>query len=158
NFAVGVVTGILQESQFGMNWSTYSRFVGDVFGPSLAIAGLLAFFLESTFLGIWVFGWNKSSKRLHLMSIWLVALGSVFSAFWILSANAFMHTPVGFDMAGGRAQMNDFGAIFTDPHFRAQFPPVLLTSFVTGALLIAAISAWNPLRKHNAEMFKRAFG
>src|SRR5699024_8188232 len=89
NFAVGVVTGILQDFQFGMNWSTYSRFVGVVFGPSLAIEGLLAFFMESTFIGIWVFGRNKLSKRLHLMSIWLVALGSVFSAFWILTANSF---------------------------------------------------------------------
>lgn len=157
NFAVGVVTGILQEFQFGMNWSTYSRFVGDVFGPSLAIEGLLAFFLESTFLGIWVFGWNKLSKRLHLMTIWLVALGSVFSAFWILTANSFMQNPVGFEMVDGRAQMNDFGAILTNPHFWAQFPHVLLTSFVTGSFLIAGISAWKLLRKHNVEMFKRAF-
>src|SRR5699024_12233156 len=84
NFAVGVVTGILQEFQFGMNWSTYSRFVGDVFGPSLAIEGLLAFFLESTFLGIWVFAWNRLSKRVHLLSFWLVAFGTILSAFWIL--------------------------------------------------------------------------
>src|SRR5690625_4678218 len=90
NFAVGVVTGILQEFQFGMNWSTYSRFVGDVFGPSLAIEGLLAFFLESTFLGIWVFGWNRLSKGVHLLSIWLVAFGMILCAFWILSANSFM--------------------------------------------------------------------
>lgn len=157
NFAVGVVTGILQEFQFGMNWSTYSRFVGDVFGPSLAIEGLLAFFLESTFLGIWVFGWNKLSKRLHLVSIWLVALGSIFSAFWILTANSFMQNPVGFEMVDGRAQMNDFGAILTNPHFWAQFPHVLLTSFATGAFLIAGISAWKLLRKQNVEMFKRAF-
>src|SRR5699024_8808649 len=84
-------------------------------------------------LGIWVFGWNKLSKRLHLMSIWLVALGSVFSAFWILTANSFMQNPVGFEMVDGRAQMNDFGAILTNPHFWAQFPHVLLTSFVTGS-------------------------
>src|SRR5699024_7668781 len=87
NFAVGVVTGILLEFQFGMNWSTYSRFVGDVFGPSLAIEGLLAFFMESTFIGIWIFGWNRLSKRAHLISIWLVSLGTILSAFWILSAN-----------------------------------------------------------------------
>src|SRR5690625_2159584 len=85
NFAVGVVTGILQEFQFGMNWSTYSRFVVDVFGPSLAIEGLLAFFMESTFIGIWVFGWNRLSKKVHLASVWLVSLGTILSALWILS-------------------------------------------------------------------------
>src|SRR5699024_8957785 len=98
NFAVGVVTGIFQEFQFGMNWSDYSRYVGDVFGPSLAIEGLLAFFLESTFLGIWVFGWERLGKKTHLASIWLVAIGSVLSAFWILTANSFMHNPVGFEL------------------------------------------------------------
>src|SRR5699024_5471309 len=86
NFAVGVVTGILQEFQFGMNWSTYSRFVGDVFGPSLAIEGLLAFFMESTFIGIWVFGWNRLPKKVHLLSIWLVSIGPILSSFWHLSA------------------------------------------------------------------------
>ena len=91
NFAVGVVTGILQEFQFGMNWSTYSRFVGDVFGPSLAIEGLLAFFIESTFLGLWVFGEDKLPKRVHLLCIWLVSIGTMLSAFWILTASAFMH-------------------------------------------------------------------
>src|SRR5699024_1200969 len=150
-FADGGVTGILQELKFGMNWSTYSRFVGEVFGPSLAIEVLLAFFLEATLLGMWVFGWNRLSTRLQLMSIWLVALGFVFSAFWILSANSFMQNPVGFEMVDGRAQMNDFGAILTNPHFWAQFPHVLLTSFVTGSFLIAGISAWKLLRKHNVE-------
>src|SRR5699024_12863509 len=114
----------------------------DVFWPSLSIGGLLAFFFVSTFLCIWVFGWIRLSKRLHLMSILLVALGSVFSAFWILTANSFMQYPVGFEMVAGRAQMNDFGAILTNPHFWAQFPHVLLTSFVTGSFLIAGISAW----------------
>src|SRR5690625_1540292 len=107
NFAVGVVTGIFQEFQFGMNWSTYSRFVGDVFGPSLAIEGLLAFFMESTFIGIWVFGSSRLSKRVHLLSIWLVSLGTILSALWILSANAFMQTPVGYEFADGRAQMTN---------------------------------------------------
>lgn len=157
NFAVGVVTGILQEFQFGMNWSTYSRFVGDVFGPSLAIEGLAAFFLESTFIGIWVFGWNRLGKKLHLASVWLVAFGTTLSAFWILSANSFMQNPVGFEFADGRAQMNDFLAILTNPHLWAQFPHVLLTSFATGAFVIAGISAWKVFRKHDVEMFKRAF-
>src|SRR5690625_4151793 len=157
NFAVGVVTGILQEFQFGMNWSTYSRFVGDVFGPSLAIEGLLAFFMESTFIGIWVFGWNRLSKRLHLASVWLVSLGTILSAFWILSANSFMQNPVGYEFSDGRAQMNSFGDILTNSHLWAQFTHVLLTSFSTGAFVVAGISAWKILRKHDLEMFKKSF-
>src|SRR5699024_8494914 len=116
NFAVGVVTGILQEFQFGMNWSTYSRFVGDVFGPSLAIEGLAAFFLESTFIGIWVFGWDRLSKRVHLLSIWLVSLGTILSAFWILTANSFMQNPVRFEIVDDRAQMTSFSEILLNPH------------------------------------------
>ncbi|WLV24893.1 cytochrome ubiquinol oxidase subunit I [Aciduricibacillus chroicocephali] len=157
NFAVGIVTGIFQEFQFGMNWSAYSRFVGDVFGPSLAIEGLLAFFMESTFIGIWVFGWNRLPKKIHLASIWLVSLGTIFSAFWILSANSFMQNPVGYEIADGRAQMNNFLAILTNPHLWAQFPHVLLTSLTTGAFLIAGISAWKIARKHDLEMFKKSF-
>lgn len=157
NFAVGVVTGIFQEFQFGMNWSTYSRFVGDVFGPSLAIEGLLAFFLESTFIGIWIFGWNRLSKRLHLMSIWLVSLGTIMSAFWILSANSFMQNPVGYEFVDGRAQMNSFSAILTNPHLWSQFPHVLLTSITTGAFVVAGISAWKVARKQNLDMFIRSF-
>lgn len=158
NFAVGVVTGILQEFQFGMNWSTYSRFVGDVFGPSLAIEGLLAFFLESTFIGVWVFGWDRLSRGLHLISIWLVSIGTILSAFWILSANSFMQNPVGYEMAAdGRAQMTSIGEILTNPHLWQQFPHVLLTAFVTGAFLVAGISAWKLVRKQNVEMFKKSF-
>lgn len=157
NFAVGVVTGILQEFQFGMNWSAYSRFVGDVFGPSLAIEGLLAFFMESTFIGLWVFGWNRLSKKVHLASVWLVSIGTILSAFWILSANSFMQNPVGFEFADGRAQMNDFLAILTNPHLWAQFPHVVLTSFATGAFLVAGISAWKIARKHDVEMFVKSF-
>ncbi|MEW5721106.1 MAG: cytochrome ubiquinol oxidase subunit I, partial [Chloroflexota bacterium] len=96
NFAMGVVTGIVQEFQFGMNWSEYSRFVGDIFGAPLAVEALLAFFLESTFLGLWFFGWDKLSKRAHLATIWLVAFGSNLSALWILLANSFMQNPVGY--------------------------------------------------------------
>lgn len=157
NFAVGVVTGILQEFQFGMNWSTYSRFVGDVFGPSLAIEGLLAFFLESTFLGIWVFGWNRLSKRVHLLSIWLVAIGTILSALWILSANSFMQNPVGFEFVDGRAQMNSFSELLLNPHLWSQFPHVLLTSIVTGSFLVAGISAWKMLKRQNLDMFVRSF-
>src|SRR5699024_3172513 len=141
NFAVGVVTGIFQEFQFGMNLSTYSRFVGDVFGPSLAIEGLLAFFMESTFIGIWVFGWNRLPKKVHLLSIWLVSIGTILSSFWILSANAFMQHPVGYEIADGRAQMTSIGEILTNGHLWVQFPHVLFAAFATGAFLIAGVSA-----------------
>ena len=117
NFAMGVATGIVQEFQFGMNWSEYSRFVGDIFGAPLAIEALLAFFMESTFLGVWIFGWDKLPKRVHLAAIWLVAIGSNLSALWILIANSFMHEPMGYaiNQATGRAEMTDFGAIITNP-------------------------------------------
>lgn len=157
NFAVGVVTGILQEFQFGMNWSTYSRFVGDVFGPSLAIEGLAAFFLESTFIGIWIFGWDRLSKRVHLLSIWLVSIGTILSAFWILSANSFMQNPVGYEMVDGRAQMNNFLDILSNPHLWSQFPHVLFTAFATGAFLVAGISAWKLIRKQDVPLFKNSF-
>ena len=157
NFAVGVVTGILQEFQFGMNWSTYSRFVGDVFGPSLAIEGLLAFFMESTFIGIWVFGWDRLPKRVHLLSIWLVALGTILSAFWILTANSFMHHPVGFEYFEGRAQMNDFFALIKNPQLWVQFPHVLTSAFATGAFFVAGVSAWKILKKQQIDMFKKSF-
>ncbi len=156
-FLINFVTGILQEFQFGMNWSTYSRFVGDVFGPSLAIEGLLAFFLESTFIGIWIFGWNRLPKKVHLLSIWLVSIGTILSAFWILSANSFMQNPVGFEIVDGRAQMNDFVAILTNPHLWSQFPHVIITSLLTGSFLVAGISAWKLYKKQNVEMFKRSF-
>jgi cytochrome d ubiquinol oxidase subunit I len=112
NFAMGVVTGIVMEFQFGMNWADYSRFVGDVFGVPLAIEALLAFFLESTFLGIWIFGWDKLPKGVHAATIWLVAIGSNLSALWILIANSFMQEPVGYTLRNGRAEMTDFGALF----------------------------------------------
>ncbi|MBU5466825.1 cytochrome ubiquinol oxidase subunit I [Virgibacillus sp. MSJ-26] len=157
NFAVGVVTGILQEFQFGMNWSTYSRFVGDVFGPSLAIEGLLAFFMESTFIGIWIFGWDRLSKRVHLISIWLVSIGTILSAFWILSANAFMQHPVGYELADGRAQMTSIKEILTNGHLWVQFPHTLFAAFATGAFLIAGVSAWKIAKKHDVTMFKKSF-
>ncbi|MEM5774644.1 MAG: cytochrome ubiquinol oxidase subunit I, partial [Anaerolineaceae bacterium] len=112
NFAMGVVTGIVQEFQFGMNWSEYSRFVGDIFGVPLAIEALLAFFLESTFLGFWIFSWDRVSKKLHLAAIWLVALGSIVSALWILIANSFMQQPVGYAIENGRAVMKSFLSLF----------------------------------------------
>ncbi len=124
NFAVGVVTGIVLEFQFGMNWSEYSRYVGDIFGAPLAIEALLAFFLESTFLGVWIFGWDVLPKRVHAGAIWAVAIGSNLSALWILVANSFMQEPVGYVLREGRAEMTDFFALLGNPHLWVQFPHV----------------------------------
>jgi cytochrome d ubiquinol oxidase subunit I len=155
NFAMGVVTGIVQEFQFGMNWSEYSRFVGDIFGAPLAIEALLAFFMESTFLGIWIFGWDKLNKYVHLACIWLVVIGSNLSALWILIANSFMQEPVGFTIRNGRAEMTDFGALLTNPHVWVQFPHVLTAGMVTGAFFVLGISAYHLLKKkHDTEMFR----
>ncbi len=150
NFAMGVVTGIVQEFQFGMNWSEYSRFVGDIFGAPLAIEALAAFFLESTFLGIWIFGWDKLPKRLHLASIWIVALSSNLSAFWILVANSFMQNPVGYKIAAsGRAEMTDFVAVITNPNVLLQWPHVFLGGLTTAAFFVLGISAYHLLRNRS---------
>lgn len=142
NFAIGVATGIVQEFQFGMNWSEYSRFVGDIFGAPLAMEALLAFFLESTFLGAWIFGWDKMSPKVHAFCMWMVAIGATISAFWILVASSFMHHPVGFVMNNGRAEMNDFLALITNPHMFHQFPHVILASLTTASFVVIGISAW----------------
>ena len=157
NFAVGVVTGIIQEFQFGMNWSEYSRFVGDVFGAPLAIEALLAFFMESTFIGLWIFGWDRLSKKLHLMCIWLVSLGTLMSALWILAANSFMQEPVGFVIRNGRAEMNDFFALLTNPQLFVEFPHVIFGALATGAFFIGGVSAYKILRKQEVEFFKKSF-
>ncbi|HET9138214.1 cytochrome ubiquinol oxidase subunit I [Actinophytocola sp.] len=156
NFAMGVVTGIVQEFQFGMNWSDYSAFVGDIFGAPLAIEGLLAFFLESTFLGLWIFGWDRLSKRLHLATIWVAAIGTVLSAYFILAANSWMQHPVGyrFNPESGRAELNDFGAVLTNSTALGAFAHTITAAFVTAGIFIVAISAWQ-LRKGNAvEVFR----
>ncbi|MCU0509996.1 MAG: cytochrome ubiquinol oxidase subunit I [Anaerolineae bacterium] len=155
NFAMGVVTGIVQEFQFGMNWSEYSRFVGDVFGAPLAIEALLAFFLESTFIGIWLFGWNRLSPKVHLASIWLVAIASNISAFWILAANSWMQEPVGYVVRNGRAEMTDFGALLTNPHLWVQFPHVFFAGLSTGAFFMLGIVAFRLLRKDRDQVFFR---
>ena len=157
NFAVGIVTGILQEFQFGMNWSEFSRFVGDVFGAPLAIEALLAFFLESTFIGLWIFGWNRLPKKVHLACIWLVSIGTMLSALWILAANSFMQRPVGFVINNGRAEMNDLGALLTNGQLLWEFPHTISASIATGAFLVAGISAWKLLRKQNVEFFRSSF-
>jgi cytochrome d ubiquinol oxidase subunit I len=141
-----------------MNWSEYSRTVGDIFGAPLAFEALLAFFLESTFLGIWLFGWDKLSKRLHAAAIWLVAIGSNISALWILIANSFMQQPVGYEAgANGRLVMNDFFALILNPNIWYQFPHTLLSGFTTASFFVLGISAYHLLRKNDTEVFKRSF-
>jgi cytochrome d ubiquinol oxidase subunit I len=157
NFAMGVVTGIVQEFQFGMNWSEYSRFVGDIFGAPLAIEALLAFFLESTFLGVWIFGWEKLSKGLHAAAIWLVAIGSNISALWILIANSFMQQPVGYVMNNGRAEMADFFALILNPNVWVQFPHTVSAGFTTAAFFVMGISAYHLLLKNRIDIFRRSF-
>jgi len=157
NFALGVVTGIVQEFQFGMNWSEYSRFVGDIFGAPLAIEALLAFFLESTFLGVWIFGWDKLSKGLHAAAIWLVAIGSNISALWILIANSFMQQPVGYVLQNGRAEMTDFFALILNPNIWVQFPHTVLAGFTTAAFFVMGISAYHLLKKKDIELFRHSF-
>ena len=160
NFAMGVVTGIVMEFQFGMNWSEYSRFVGDIFGAPLAIEALLAFFLESTFLGLWIFGWDKLPKKAHLASIWVVAVGSNLSALWILIANSFMQQPAGYVLANGRAEMNDFAALVFNPHVFVQFPHVITGAMATAGFFVLGISAWHLRRSTDAvnrDAFARSF-
>jgi cytochrome d ubiquinol oxidase subunit I len=157
NFAMGVVTGIVQEFQFGMNWSEYSRYVGDIFGAPLAIEALLAFFLESTFLGIWIFGWDRISKSLHLTAIWLVAIGSNLSALWILIANAFMQHPVGYVLQNGRAEMVNFGALVANPKAWLFFWHTISSGLATAAFFVIGISAWYLTRKKDVEVFKHSF-
>src|SRR5512136_2487223 len=158
NFAMGVVTGIVMEFQFGMNWSEYSRFVGDIFGAPLAIEALLAFFLESTFLGIWIFGWDKLSKPLHAATIWLVAIGSNLSALWILIANSFMQQPVGFVLRNNRAEMVDFFALLTNSNVWVQFPHVVFAGVATAGFFVLGISAYHLLKKGgDLDFFRRSF-
>ena len=154
NFAIGVATGLFQEFQFGMNWSEYSRFVGDIFGVPLAIEALLAFFMESTFLGIWIFGWEKVSKNIHLFSIWMVVIGSNLSAFWILIANAFMQHPVGYHLVNGRAEMTDFLAVATNSYVWTQYSHVFFGGMATAALFIITISIYQLNKNKNQDVFK----
>jgi cytochrome d ubiquinol oxidase subunit I len=156
NVAIGVVTGIVQEFQFGMNWGAYSRLVGNIFGAPLAMEGLAAFFLESTFLGLWLFGWDKLPKRLHLATIWAVSLGSALSAAFILAANSWMQHPVGYVMVNGKPQLNDIWALFTNPVFVWGYTKVLFVSLVTGAAIMLAVSAWQLRHGGAREVFTRS--
>jgi cytochrome d ubiquinol oxidase subunit I len=148
NFALGLVTGIVQEFQFGMNWSDYSRFVGDIFGAPLAIEALLAFFLESTFLGLWIFGWDKLPPKLHAACMWLVAVGTLLSAYFILAANSWMQHPVGyrFNPVTGRAELTDFLAVLTNKVQLVTFPHTMTSAYMVGGAFVMAVGLWH-LRK-----------
>ncbi|MFC4590369.1 cytochrome ubiquinol oxidase subunit I [Sphaerisporangium corydalis] len=150
NFAMGVVTGLVQEFQFGMNWSEYSTFVGDVFGAPLALEALLAFFLESTFLGLWIFGWDRLPKRIHLACIWAAVLGSNLSAYFILAANAWMKHPVGYEVVGGRARMTDIWAVLTNSTALAQVPHVIASAFIVAGGFVIAVSGYRILRERRS--------
>lgn len=157
NIAIGVVTGIVQEFEFGMNWSDYSRFVGDVFGAPLAMEGLVAFFLESTFLGLWLFGWGVLPKRVHLATIWAVAIGATLSAAFIMAANSWMQHPVGYEInpETGRPQLTDVWALFTNPVFVWGYAHVILAALIAGSLVMLSVSAWHLRRKSSPELFLR---
>ena len=152
NFAMGVVTGIVQEFQFGMAWSSYSRFVGDVFGAPLAMEALVAFFLESTFIGLWIFGWDRLPKKVHLATIWLAALGTTASAYFIIAANSWMQHPVGvrFNPTSGRAEMIDIWKVLTNSTTLAAYPHVIAGALMTAATFVGGISAWSLIARRHA--------
>jgi cytochrome d ubiquinol oxidase subunit I len=157
NFAVGVVTGLTMEFQFGMNWAEYSKYVGDIFGVPLAIEAMVAFFLESTFIGLWIFGWNRVSKKVHALAIWIVALASNLSALWILLANGWMQHPVGFVLRNNRAELVDFMAVITSPYGWLKFAHTVLGGYVVGAFFVMGIAAWHLLRKNQPLFYEKSF-
>ena len=158
NFAIGVVTGIVQEFQFGMNWSAYSRFVGDIFGAPLAMEGLLAFFLESTFLGMWIFGWDRLPKKMHLASIWLAATGTLLSAYFILAANSFMQHPTGYilNATRGRAELTNIVTVLTQKTALSAFFHVVPSAFLASGALFAGVGAWLMLKNKDIEVARPA--
>jgi cytochrome bd ubiquinol oxidase subunit I len=157
NFALGVVTGITLEFQFGTNWSRYSRYVGDIFGSLLAIEATLAFFLESTFIAVWIFGWNKLSPKVHALAIWIVAIASNVSAYWILVANAWMQKPVGYVIRNNRAELTDFMAVITSDFARVTFVHTVAGAFLLAGFFVMGISSYHLLRKNETEFFSRSF-
>ncbi len=157
NFTLGVVTGITLEFQFGTNWSRYSEFVGDIFGSLLAIEATVAFFLESTFIAVWHFGWDKVSKKVHAVAIWLVAIASNLSAIWIILANGFMQNPVGYHINNGRAELTDFYAVLTNPYAWGIFFHNMVAAFMLAGFFVLGISAWHIIRKSNVDFFMRSY-
>jgi len=157
NFALGIVTGITLEFQFGTNWSRYSAYVGDVFGSLLAIEATAAFFLESTLIGVWIFGWKKLSPKAHAAVMWLVACASTLSAIWILTANAWMQHPVGYTLRNGRAELTDFLAVVTQPFAVLEFIHTASAAYILSAFFVMGISAYHLLKKQHLEVFTRSF-
>jgi cytochrome d ubiquinol oxidase subunit I len=156
NFAIGVATGLVQEFQFGMNWSAYSNFVGGVFGAPLAIEGLAAFAIEATFLGVWIFGWNHMSARLHLATIWIAALATWVSAYMILVANSWMQHPVGYKIVNGKAQLTSVGSLLSNHFAVIAWMHVILAGLIFGSLVMLGVCCWHFLRGRNVELFRRA--
>ncbi len=158
NFALGVVTGITLEFQLGMNWAEYSRYVGDVFGAPLAIEAMTAFFLESTFIGVWIFGWGRISKKAHAGAMWIVAFATNLSGLWILLANGWMQHPVGYTLRNGRAEMTDFGALLLNPYGWIEFFHTIFSGWVVAGFFVMGVSAWHLLRGNQEGLFKKSFG
>ena len=156
NFAIGVATGLVQEFQFGMSWAAYSNFVGGVFGAPLAIEGLAAFMLEATFLGLWIFGWNQLSPRLHLATIWIAALGTWLSAYFILVANSWMQHPVGYEVVDGKAQLTSVGELLSNHFAVTAWLHTILAGLIFGSMVVLGVSCWHFLRGRNVELFRRA--
>ncbi|BAD39627.1 cytochrome ubiquinol oxidase subunit I [Symbiobacterium thermophilum] len=154
NFLLGVVTGVAMEFQFGTNWSRYSEFMGDIFGSPLAVEALMAFFLESTMLGVWIFGWNKLSKKMHLLAGWLIALGTHLSAVWIIVANGFMQNPVGYVLRNNRAELVNFWDVLFNPYAWYTYVHTLFACYAVGAFFVLAVSAYHLLRKRNVELMQ----
>lgn len=154
NFLLGVVTGVAMEFQFGTNWSRYSEFMGDIFGSPLAVEALMAFFLESTMLGIWIFGWNKLSKKMHLLAGWLIALGTHLSAVWIIVANGFMQHPVGYVLRNNRAELVNFWEVLFNPYAWYTYIHTIFACYTVGAFFVLAVAAYHLLRRQNVEMMQ----
>jgi cytochrome bd ubiquinol oxidase subunit I len=156
NFAIGVATGLVQEFEFGMNWSVYSRFVGNVFGAPLAIEGLAAFFLESTFLGLWIFGWNRLSPRLHLATLWIAVLGTWLSGYFILVANSWMQHPVGYKLVHGEAQLTSVWALMSNGFALRAYVHTMLAGLIFGSIVVLGVCCWHFLRGKQVELFRKA--
>jgi cytochrome bd ubiquinol oxidase subunit I len=156
NIAIAVATGLVQEFEFGMNWSIYSRFVGNVFGAPLAVEGLAAFFLESTFLGLWIFGWDRLPPRLHLATLWVVVVGSWLSGYFILVANSWMQHPVGYKIVNGQAQLTSIWALLSNGFALRAYLHVLLAGLIFGSTVMLGICCWHFLRGHDVDVFRMA--
>lgn len=154
NFVLGVVTGLTMEFQFGTNWSRYSEFMGDIFGSPLAVEALMAFFLESTFLSVWLFGWKRLSPKAHAAAAWMVALGTHLSAVWIIVANGFMQNPVGYVLRNGRAELADFAAVISNPYAWHMYAHTILSTYTVGAFFVLGVSGYHLLRRQHTELFQ----